>query len=594
MSTMSISSEPPRPTCAKGTYLDRGPAFPIGSRAKCSWCRTPCWNRGCSECPANFHKTCYYAHLSRARDAALPQQNYTIPPQILEERELRPFLKAIGLPEYFGLLTSNGIHGHSDLVRFNDSALSEIGMKKVVHRRKLLRQVAQIQAARLGGGAQPVEEEPCVVLELNVQRKTPETKLGLALSEKDGCITVTEVMTASVSANSGFEPGMVVLRIDGKSVTSQEEFMQAVHGKTSFCITVRPTGEVPPTEFERLFPTARNDKLGREDFEKLRMLGTGTFSEVYLVRQKITGKLYALKVLDKRSLVDKMMSRDAVMRERDMMKHAQWADDRFLVRLHHTFQSPSQLFFVLDYCPGGDLYEYLGTKPGGRLTEEVAKFYGAQIFFALRALHKHGVVYRDLKPENILLDERGNAKLADFGLSRPLAWGDRATTFVGTPEYMAPEMVQGKPYSYAVDWWAYGVVLFNCLTGEHAFGQGSECADTIWRSVTHDTPKFAKCYNISPECQGLVLALLEKDPDLRLEGEVIRKQPWWSDIDMAAIERGDLEPPSWAAPMAMVTQDNSHDFPGYGVGSPGGPGLNEEQQELFQGFSYNDARFAGP
>eukprot|EP01060_Flectonema_neradi_P026684 TRINITY_DN358_c11_g1_i1.p1 TRINITY_DN358_c11_g1~~TRINITY_DN358_c11_g1_i1.p1 ORF type:complete len:605 (+),score=126.19 TRINITY_DN358_c11_g1_i1:122-1936(+) len=590
------------PACANGHYLDRGPALPIGDKAKCSWCGSACWNRGCSACTLNFHKTCYYGHLSKAKVAAGQSSStgkkYAIPPKVLEEKELQPFLTSVGMLEYMPMLTKSGIHGIADLVLIDEEYLKQSGMTKVIHRRKLLRQIAQYQATI--HGVQHEEEEPCILLELEVRKEHPDVKLGLVLSETNNSVVVKEVNTGSVGAVAGFEPLMTIMKIDEANINSQEDFMRAIHQRISFKATVKPQGGVmPPTTFERLFPKARDGHVRAQDFEKLRMLGTGASSEVYLVRNKESRQLFAMKTLDKRMVLsagtdeNPNWKRDLIMRERDMMKHTQWAHDG-LVKLHHTFQSPTHLCFILDYCPGGDLYEYMSTCENQRLTEDLARYYAAQVFIALRTLHKCGIVYRDLKPENILLDANGNAKLADFGLSRPLAWGDRATTFIGTPEYMAPEMIEGKPYSYAVDWWAYGVVIYNLLTGEQPFdgsstADGTVPSDAIWKSILETRPTVPTSYGISNEGRAFVEDFLEKEPDHRLEGEVIRRQPWFKSVDWYAIENGESRPPVWSAPVQMVTSDDAEKLEGWAFNSPiqAGPPLDPEQQAMFQGFSYS-------
>eukprot|EP01062_Namystynia_karyoxenos_P011882 TRINITY_DN1426_c2_g1_i1.p1 TRINITY_DN1426_c2_g1~~TRINITY_DN1426_c2_g1_i1.p1 ORF type:complete len:720 (+),score=237.40 TRINITY_DN1426_c2_g1_i1:85-2244(+) len=579
--------------CADGCYCDRGPAFPTGRKARCQWCGGRTWNRGCSECKSNFHKTCYYVHLAQAKSAVSERGGAEeIPPELLRERELRPFLTAVGMMEYLPLLVQRGVNGHQDLLRFgNEDWLRNAGITKVVHRRKLLRQIAQLQvelARRAKGDSEALQ------VNMTVTRPSPDVKLGLTLAEAGGRVHIREVAAGSVAEECGLEAGMTVINIEGQPVTSQQSFMSFVKGRTSFqaCIQTRD-GRLPRGPFESLFPGARDGRLKKEDFEKLRLIGKGAFSDVFLVRSRKDGRLYALKALEKCRVLETAgdgrpsWRRDQLLRERDMMKHTQWTHSNLLVRLHGTFQSRTQLFFVIDYCAGGDLYEYLGTKEGSCLSEPDAQYYAAQIFLGLRALHTHGIVYRDLKPENVLLDEVGNAKLADFGLSRPLTWGARATTFVGTPQYIAPEMIEGRPYSFAVDWWAFGVVIFNMVTGDNAFGRSCDSAEDVWRSVLRNQVKFRPDSGASLEVRSLVSGLLEKDPDLRLEGDVIRRQPWFAGTDFAALERGECRPPGWVPPAEMVTEGSAQAqaLIGSHIGSPEAQ-LSDTQQALFKGFSY--------
>jgi len=178
-------------------------------------------------------------------------------------------------------------------------------------------------------------------------------------------------------------------------------------------------------------------KVGVQDFEMIKMIGKGSFGEVMLVRKKDTKTLYAMKILDKKNIIRRNQVEHTITERRVLgrTKHP------FIVTLHFAFQTGKKLYFVLDYCSGGELFFHLGRC--GRLRESLACFYSAEITLALSHLHSVGIMYRDLKPENILLDKDGHVKLADFGLSKEgIPNGVSGTgSFCGTAEYLAPEIL---------------------------------------------------------------------------------------------------------------------------------------------------------
>jgi RAC serine/threonine-protein kinase len=178
----------------------------------------------------------------------------------------------------------------------------------------------------------------------------------------------------------------------------------------------------------------------------------GSFGKVFLAREKATNTMYALKVLKKEYIIRK----NQVEHTRTERSVLGYVNHPFIVGLNMAFQTPDQLFFVLDYCAGGELFFHLGKV--GRFTEERAKFYAAQIILALEYVHSLDIVYRDLKPENVLIDQLGNVRLTDFGLSKE-GVSDHSTganSFCGTPEYIAPEVLLRQGHGRAVDWWSLG------------------------------------------------------------------------------------------------------------------------------------------
>ncbi len=200
------------------------------------------------------------------------------------------------------------------------------------------------------------------------------------------------------------------------------------------------------------------------NFEIKKCIGEGSFGKVFLVKRKENNQVYAMKILNKDEFIDPK-HKSNLMSERNIMSKI---DYPFIVKLHQSFQTPWKLFFLMDFLNGGELFYHL--KWEKRFTENKARFYAAEITLALSHLHKNGIVYRDLKPENVLLDISGHLWLTDFGLSKMGIMGNKKVfTFCGTPEYLAPEIIQGKGYTKAVDWWSLGLLLFEMLSGRHPF-----------------------------------------------------------------------------------------------------------------------------
>jgi len=200
--------------------------------------------------------------------------------------------------------------------------------------------------------------------------------------------------------------------------------------------------------------------VGMRDFDLLKVLGTGAYGKVFLVRKirgPDRGQLYAMKVLKKVNIVQKKKTTEHTKTERQVLETIRQSP--FLVTMHYAFQTPAKLHLVLDYVSGGELFTHLYQRE--KFKEAEVRIYIAEIVLALQHLHKHGIIYRDIKLENILLDKDGHVALTDFGLSRefmPTEVDQRAYSFCGTIEYMAPEVVRGGNLGHdiAVDWWSVG------------------------------------------------------------------------------------------------------------------------------------------
>jgi p90 ribosomal S6 kinase len=342
------------------------------------------------------------------------------------------------------------------------------------------------------------------------------------------------------------------------------------------------------TEGEHEFEVAELVRNGHEkgdpsQFELLKVLGEGSFGKVFLVRKVVgadNGRLYAMKVLKKATL--KVRDRHRTKMERNILVDV---EHPFIVKLHYAFQTAGKLYLILDFLRGGDLFSRLSKEV--MFTEEDVKFYLAELALALNHLHSLGIIYRDLKPENVLLDADGHIALTDFGLSKlPLEEG-KAYSFCGTVEYMAPEVVNRKGHSFAADWWSFGVLMFEMLTGSLPF-QGSNRRDTMTQILK---AKLGMPANLSSEAQSLLRALFKRNPANRLGAgpggvEDLKKHEFFATIDFDALLAKKIRPPFQPAVCGPDDAYFDSEFTSKTPrDSPGVP-ASANAHELFRGFSF--------
>ena len=281
-------------------------------------------------------------------------------------------------------------------------------------------------------------------------------------------------------------------------------------------------------------------KVTYSDFEPLKLLGRGSFGEVLLVRLKANKKVYAMKILNKKIL--KLKKQQAHTKtERDLMVKINCP---FIVNIKSAFQDASKLYIVSEFMQGGDMFYHMHDGQIIIFSNEKTRFYMIELVLALDALHKKNMVYRDLKPENILLDSKGHIKLTDFGLSKILETeDDKAYTICGTPQYLAPEILEKKGYDKAVDWWSLGCVMYEMLVGKlpYAIKRGVKMNKKIYdQGVDYK--------NLNSNAKDLIQKLLVINPKERLGSgpngsEDIKKHPFFKGVNWRDAWLKKLKPP---------------------------------------------------
>ncbi|CAA7260185.1 unnamed protein product [Cyclocybe aegerita] len=281
--------------------------------------------------------------------------------------------------------------------------------------------------------------------------------------------------------------------------------------------------------------------LTPRDFEFLKLIGRGTFGKVFQVRKKDTHRIYAMKVLSKKEIVAKKEVAHTIG-ERKILQRS--LECPFLVGLKFSFQTDTDLYLVTDFKSGGELFWHLQRET--RFTEERAKFYIAELILALEHLHKYNIVYRDLKPENILLDATGHVALCDFGLSKAdLRPDELTTTFCGTTEYLAPEILLDEHgYSKIVDFWSLGVLLFEMCCGWSPFY--AEDTQQMYKNICFGKIRFPKGV-INDDGKQFVKGLLNRNPKHRLgaqrDAAELKEHAFFKNIDWVALSLKQVTPP---------------------------------------------------
>ncbi|KAI3824430.1 hypothetical protein L1987_05889 [Smallanthus sonchifolius] len=323
--------------------------------------------------------------------------------------------------------------------------------------------------------------------------------------------------------------------------------------------------------------TAGGEIIGLDHFKPIKPLGSGDTGSVHLVELKGTGELFAMKAMDKSVMLNRNKVHRACM-EREIIA---LLDHPFLPTLYTSFQTPTHVCLITDFCPGGELFALLDKQPLKLVNEESARFYAAEVVIGLEYLHCLGIIYRDLKPENILLQTDGHVVLSDFDLSfrtqckpqvikhpkpkrrsrsqpPPTFFAEpftQSNSFVGTEEYIAPEIITGAGHTSAIDWWAVGILIYEMLYGRTPF-RGKNRQKTF-SNILHKDLTFPSSIPVSLAARQLIHALLNRDPASRLGSiggaTAIKEHAFFRGINWPLIRC--MSPPPLDAPLELINMD---------------------------------------
>ncbi|KAJ4285930.1 Serine/threonine kinase [Collariella sp. IMI 366227] len=351
-----------------------------------------------------------------------------------------------------------------------------------------------------------------------------------------------------------------------------------------------PSAAGIPVPTKKPLPSATDPgtgmRIGLDHFNFLAVLGKGNFGKVMLAETKRSRSLYAIKVLKKEFIIENDEV-ESIKSEKRVFLIANRERHPFLTNLHACFQTETRVYFVMEYISGGDLMLHIQR---GQFGTKRAQFYAAEVCLALKYFHENGVIYRDLKLDNILLTLDGHIKIADYGLCKEDMWyGSTTSTFCGTPEFMAPEILLDKKYGRAVDWWAFGVLIYQMLLQQSPFRGEDE--DEIYDAILADEPLYP--IQMPRDSVSILQKLLTREPDQRLgsgptDAQEIMSQPFFRNVNWDDIYHKRVQPP-FLPQIKSATDTSNFDSEFTSVTpvlTPVQSVLSQAMQEEFRGFSY--------
>jgi serine/threonine protein kinase len=391
-----------------------------------------------------------------------------------------------------------------------------------------------------------------------------------------GFIDISRV-TSAESGTEGKRP-VVKLTIPSRTYILAADNPKDVQEWVSLLAPKASSGPFPPPS------PGPAHKPSLDDYLVLSTIGKGSFGTVQLVRSKLDRKLYAMKLMEKKLLQETDQVAQTITEKKVLFE----VTNPFCVSAHATFQTPDLIVMVLDYVPGGELFGRL--KDEGKFSEARTRLYAAELALAIGHLHSHGFIYRDLKPENILVDADGHLKITDFGLVKPQMVGADATTstFCGTPEYIAPEMLQQQPYTKAVDWWSLGILIYEMLAGIPPFYD--ENVNRMYRRIIGETIQYPS--DFPPKARDLVNALCDRNPATRLGGserdvEEIKGHPFFDVLSWEMVVKKQCTP-EWIPRIANEQDTQFFDqeaLEGQAAEIAAGTVVLAATQDQFKGFT---------
>ncbi|AMD21242.1 HEL038Cp [Eremothecium sinecaudum] len=429
--------------------------------------------------------------------------------------------------------------------------------------------------------------------EISRQHQLPEPIDPAMLNLKQNPFNVecmTEEPTSLIATN---EFDNLAASLDAKAATALEAFeaSQGIVEKPAQDTRISPVQTTPqqrvrPASNRQKRKTPKRRKVTLDDFVLLKVLGKGNFGKVLLARSKNTDRLCAIKVLKKDHIIQNH-DIESARAEKKVFLLATKAKHPFLTNLYCSFQTENRIYFAMEFVGGGDLMWHVQNK---RLSVRRAKFYAAEVLLALKYFHDNGIIYRDLKLENILLTLEGHIKIADYGLCKDNMWdGHRTATFCGTPEFMAPEILKEEAYTKAVDWWAFGVLLYQMLLCQSPFSGDDE--DEVFNAILTDEPLYP--IDMAGDIVQIFQGLLTKDPEKRLGRGVrdaleVMEEPFFSNINFDDVYHLRVEPPY--IPKLKAADDTSYFEKEFTTAPPNLTPLpsilSASLQEEFRGFSF--------